>query len=98
MAGRLNFREEHPLARWTAGEVQGSFPHVCCHNTEELERERYGLTADGLIRNGTRHVKDDRRALNSRSQYVLGWSPERKIQALRQQLTGAAKSSGHGAK
>ncbi len=92
VAGRLNFREEHPLARWTAGEVQGSFPHVCCHNTEELERERYGLTADGLIRNGTRHVKDDRRALNSRSQYVLGWSPERKIQALRQQLTGAARA------
>lgn len=91
-AGRLNFRDEHPLARWVAGEVQVSFPHMCCNNTVELERERFGLTRDGLIRNGTRHVKDDRRVLGSRRDYVLGWSPERKIQALKQQLAEDTKA------
>jgi uncharacterized protein YPO0396 len=92
VAGRLNFRDEHPLAQWVKGEVRASFPHACCENTVELERERLGLTKDGLIRNGTRHVKDDRRALGSRRDYVLGWSPERKIQALRQQLADDTKA------
>lgn len=86
VAGRLNFRDEHPFARWAAGEVQSSFPHACCLDTLELERERFGLTKEGLIRNGTRHVKDDRRAVGAKSDYVLGWSPERKIQALKEQL------------
>ncbi|MCX6979140.1 MAG: AAA family ATPase [Verrucomicrobia bacterium] len=90
--GRLNFRDEHPLARWVAGEVQASFHHACCGDTAELERERFGLTKDGLIRNGTRHVKDDRRALGLRRDYVLGWSPERKIQALKQQLNEDTKA------
>jgi uncharacterized protein YPO0396 len=86
VSGRLNFRDEHPLARWVAVEAQGSFPHVCCLNTVDLENERFGVTKEGLIRNGTRHVKDDRRALGSRRDYVLGWSPERKIHFLNQQL------------
>lgn len=86
VSSRLNFRDEHPLSRWVAGEVQASFPHTCCRDTTELERERFGVTKDGLIRNGTRHVKDDRRALGSHRDYVLGWSPERKIQALEKQF------------
>ncbi len=92
VAARLNFREEYSLWCWVAGEVQTSFSHVCCRDTAELERERFGLTKDGLIRNGTRHVKDDRRALGSRRDYVLGWSPERKIQALEQQLAEDTKA------
>lgn len=86
VAGRLNYRDEHPLAHWVAAEVQSAFPHICCRDTSELERTHYGLTKEGLIRNGTRHIKDDRRGLADRRDYVLGWSPERKIQALREQL------------
>ena len=92
VAGRLNFRDEHPLARWVACEVQSAFPHVCCRDTAELESEGHGITREGLIRNGTRHIKDDRRALGSRRDYVLGWSPERKIQALKEQLAEDAKA------
>ena len=39
-----------------------------------------------LSAKATRHVKDDRRPLGSRRDYVLGWSPERKIEALTKQL------------
>lgn len=85
VAGRLNFRTEHIFARWVAAEIRRGFPHVCCRDTVELERERFGLTREGTIRNGTRHTKDDRRPLGSRRDYVLGWSPEKKIQALEKQ-------------
>jgi uncharacterized protein YPO0396 len=85
VAGRLNFRTEHIFARWVAAEIRRGFPHVCCRDTVQLERERFGLTREGTIRNGTRHTKDDRRPLGSRRDYVLGWSPEKKIQALEKQ-------------
>lgn len=92
VAGRLNFRDEHPFARWVEAEVQSSFPHVCCRTTEDLDKERYGITREGLIRNGTRHIKDDRRAIGSRRDDVLGWSPGRKIDALEQQLSDDTKA------
>jgi uncharacterized protein YPO0396 len=80
--GRLNFRTEHHFAQWVQGEVRRSFPHVCCRDVTELEGERFGITSAGLIRYGTRHVKDDSRAIGNRGNYVLGWSPEQKLQAL----------------
>ena len=82
---RLNFRDELPLAAWVAAEVRRAFPHVCCRDTAELEGETFGLTAQGLIRGGTRHIKDDRSRLNDRTNFVLGWSPEAKIRALEEE-------------
>ncbi|MEN3370235.1 MAG: hypothetical protein V7609_2378 [Verrucomicrobiota bacterium] len=82
---RLNFRDELPLAAWVAAEVRRAFPHVCCRDTAELEGEPFGLTAQGLIRGGTRHVKDDRSRLHDRTNFVLGWSPEAKIRALEEE-------------
>lgn len=82
----LNYRSEHPLSRWVAVEIQRSFHHVCCLDTQELERHAFGVTREGLLRSGTRHVKDDRRGIDDRTNYVLGWSPQRKIEALEQSL------------
>jgi uncharacterized protein YPO0396 len=81
---RLNFRDEHSLAAWVATEVRRAFPHVCCRDVAEMECETHGLTAQGLIRGGTRHEKDDRRGLNDRSNFILGWNPAEKIRALEQ--------------
>ena len=38
---------------------------------------------------GTRHVKDDARPVDDLSARVLGWSTERKIAALKQQVADA---------
>lgn len=78
----LNYRQEHPLAQWVESEVRRTFVHVCCRDTRELERHGFGLTREGLVRSGSRHVKDDRQLIDDRTQYVLGWSPQRKIEAL----------------
>jgi uncharacterized protein YPO0396 len=81
----LNFRDDHPLHRWVAGEVSRQFPHRCCENVADLESARFGLTREGLIRGGTRHVKDDRHRIDDRTQYILGWSPEKKLAALEEE-------------
>lgn len=80
---RLRFREEHPLAGWLQSEVVRRFHHHCCDSVQHLREVDYGITCEGLIREGSsRHVKDDRRAVNDASNFVLGWSIEDKIHAL----------------
>lgn len=82
----LNYQREHPLASWVENEIKRSFHHDCCRDTVELENHPFGLTMAGLIRSGTRHVKDDRQAVDDPSNYVLGWSPLRKIGALEKKV------------
>ena len=82
----LNYKEEHPLTRWLIADVNRSFPHRCCQDIAEMESHHFGLTREGLIRGGSRHIKDDRKSLNDRTTYVLGWSPEKKLQALATKL------------
>lgn len=83
VSGRLNFREDHPLTGWLKADVSRRFNHVCCPDVQRLREVDYGLTREGLIRDGpTRHTKDDRRAVNDVTNYVLGWSVEGKIHGL----------------
>lgn len=86
VADRLAFREGHALSPWVAAEVRRAFPHVCCADETELAREPYAITREGLMRSGTRHVKDDRRHVDDASSYVLGWSVEDKLRALSKRL------------
>lgn len=92
VADRLAFKDKHPLSAWVAQEVRRAFPHTCCADEAELDRERYGLTQEGLIRSGTRHVKDDRRHVNDVTNYVLGWSVEDKLRALSQRLVSVQRA------
>lgn len=80
---RLNFRDNHALVGWVKSEVARRFNHVCCANVQRLKEVDFGLTCEGLIRDGpTRHTKDDRRAVNDATNFILGWSVEDKIKAL----------------
>lgn len=55
----------------------------------ELERVDFGITREGLVRNGTRHIKDDGRPVDDPGSRILGWSIDRKIAALRRQIQEA---------
>ncbi len=91
---RLNFRGDHPLTGWVKGEVCRRFNHVCCDDEQRLHAEDFGITREGLIRNGpTQHVKDDRSAVNDITNYVLGWSIESKIRALEKAWHAAERAA-----
>jgi uncharacterized protein YPO0396 len=87
--GRLEYRTDHPLHSWVVNELVRRFNHRCCASISELEATDRGLTREGLVREGTRHVKDDARAVDDFTARVLGWSTERKIAALKQQIADA---------
>jgi uncharacterized protein YPO0396 len=91
--GRLEFRTEHSLHFWVATELVRRFNHHCCTSIAELESSDRGLTREGLVRDGTRHIKDDVRPVEDPSARILGWSTDRKIAALRQQIVEAERKS-----
>jgi uncharacterized protein YPO0396 len=88
---RLQFDESKPLADWVKSEVVRRFDHVCCNDIQALNQVEFGITREGLLRNGSRHVKDDRSAINERSKYVLGWNTQGKLAALMEEFEAINK-------
>jgi len=86
---KLVFDEEKPLTEWVKSEVVRRFSHTCCVDIQSLNQVDYGITRDGLIRDGTRHVKDDRSQINDRSRYILGWNTQAKLAALQEAFEAA---------
>ena len=96
VAGRLNFREDHALQVWVKSEVCRRFTHICCADIQRLREVDYGITREGLIRNGpTHHIKDDSKRINDVTNFVLGWSTEAKLRALSSEFNAAEAAAGH---
>lgn len=86
VTGRLSFRADHTLHSWVITELARRFNYRCCETIAELENVEKGLTRQGLMRDRSRHIKDDSRPIDDPKDRILGWSTERKIAALRAQL------------
>jgi uncharacterized protein YPO0396 len=83
LAHKLTIKPESVFYEWLDAEVALRFNFACCDTLEQFRREPQAVTRAGQIKGkGERHEKDDRRAVDDRSHYVLGWSNERKIEAL----------------
>jgi uncharacterized protein YPO0396 len=91
--GRLQFRTSDPLHLWVATELVRRSNHRCCVSIVELEAADRGLTKEGLVRDGTRHIKDDVRPVDDPGSRILGWSTGQKIAALRQQIAEAERQA-----
>lgn len=83
---KLQFKHASPLSEWVEKEVARSFNFICCDTLDEFRREREALTKSGQQKSGQRHIKDDRRRIDDRRNYVLGWSNEEKRKALEAEL------------
>jgi uncharacterized protein YPO0396 len=75
--------KEGPLASWLRGEVLARADLERVETTAEFRRAERAVTRAGQVKGGrNRHEKDDRFRIDDRRNYVLGWSPEAKIDAL----------------
>lgn len=59
----------------------------CATSLEQFRAERRAVTREGQVRSGDRHEKDDRYRVDDPRRWVLGWIDERKIAALRAELS-----------
>jgi uncharacterized protein YPO0396 len=95
LAAKLDIRD-HPFAPWLERELARRADFECVETMVEFRRAAKAITKAGQFKGDRgRHEKDDRHRIDDRSQYVLGWSNERKLEALLWQATSlAAQLSG----
>lgn len=78
----LNVQMESQYADWMRGELARRAAHLCVDSTDDFRDVDRAVTRQGQLKDRDRHEKDDRSRLDDRRNYVLGWSNERKIDAL----------------
>ena len=90
LAAKLEIRD-HPFAPWLERELARRADFECVETMAEFRRAARAVTKAGQSKGDRgRHEKDDRHRIDDRSQYVLGWSNERKLEALIWQATSLA--------
>jgi uncharacterized protein YPO0396 len=82
---RLDIREG-PMGPWLEQELSRLASHTCVDTMTDFRRHPRAITKAGQIKGaGGRHEKDDRRRIDDRSSYVLGWSNHLKLEAILRQ-------------
>ena len=85
LSAKLDVRDT-PFASWVEDELATRADYECVATMDEFRRTPRAVTRAGQIKGaGGRHEKDDRSRIDDRSTYVLGWTNERKIDALLRQ-------------
>ncbi|WP_158247638.1 ATP-binding protein [Actinomyces qiguomingii] len=75
--------------KWMRAELSRRFPHVCVDDVAELSAHRRALTIQGLVKGGSRHIKDDRFRIDDTSRWVIGTRNEELVEELRGRLARA---------
>jgi uncharacterized protein YPO0396 len=85
LSAKLDVRDT-PFASWVEDELASRADYECVVTMDQFRRTPRAITRAGQIKgSGGRHEKDDRSRIDDRSTYVLGWTNERKIDALLRQ-------------
>lgn len=84
---KLAIKPDSPHFDWLERELAHRFDVACCATQDQFLREPRAITRAGQLKDpGGRHEKDDRRRIDDRSTFVLGWSNNAKIAALEAKL------------
>jgi uncharacterized protein YPO0396 len=82
LAAKLEIKDT-PFAPWLERELARRADFACVETMAEFRREARAITKAGQFKGSRgRHEKDDTHRIDDRSHYVLGWSNERKLEAL----------------
>jgi uncharacterized protein YPO0396 len=90
LASKLEIKDS-PFASWLDRELAHRADLECVETMAEFRRMPKAITKAGQVKGaGGRHEKDDRFRIDDRRRYVLGWSNERKIDAMIGRATALA--------
>ncbi len=87
VVNKIEIKGDSPFESWLESELQKRY-NLLCVSLEEFQR----MPADVITKQGQykvgnqRHIKDDRRELWDRRNFVLGWSNQEKIKAVEKHL------------
>ncbi len=84
----LEIKQPSGFYSWLERELFKRADYACVDSMQEFRQARSAVTRQGLVRRDTRNEKDDRRSIDDRRNYVLGWDNQQKIDALLEQMVG----------
>lgn len=82
VSNKLVVKNKTVFTKWLENEIATRFSHVCCEDIEEFKKEKKAISITGQIKSNIRHEKDDRKKVDDRTRYVLGFSNRKKIELL----------------
>ena len=89
---KLDIKPDTPYYDWLENEIIERYDYTCAENIAQFDRARRAITQTGLSKTGGhRYEKDDRRRLDDRRTYILGWHNKDKIHALEDELAHIEK-------
>jgi uncharacterized protein YPO0396 len=86
VAGKMEIKSDTgSFGRYILRELSRRFDHLCCETTDSRWHDAdQALTVTGLFKGKTgRRVKDDRRDINDRRSWILGWDNQDKLSLIR---------------
>lgn len=81
LVNKLRFKD-NAYRPWLEAELRRRFDYACVDNMRDFRQMERAVTREGQMRHGkSRHEKDDRRAIDDRKEWVLGFdnSEKRKL-------------------
>jgi uncharacterized protein YPO0396 len=78
----IEIKPDTAFEPWLAAELARRADHACVPSVEQFRDHAKALTREGQVKSRDRHEKDDRRRIDDRTEYVLGWSNQQKVETL----------------
>jgi len=82
LSDMLEIKPDSGLGTWLSGEMGRRANHACVDTIADFRAAAKAVTRAGQIKDRERHEKDDRRRIDDRREYVLGWNNQQKIDAM----------------
>ena len=84
---KLDFKDDSPLYEGLVTRLNDQYADIiCCKSIEQFRKNEKAVTLQGQIKQGRKHEKDDRKALNDSRDFILGWNNKEKLSALENEL------------
>ena len=87
LLNKIDFKPNAKYIDWIEDRLYSEFNYTCVDTLEDFNHiNENAVTKKGLIKaRGGKHEKDDRREINRREHYVLGWDNREKIAAIKKE-------------
>ena len=83
---KLQLNQKSEYVDWVETSLKERFNFICTDDLQLFRQSRRAVTSKGLMKNDSRHEKDDRVKSSDRTSYVLGWDNKEKLRLLVSQM------------
>lgn len=84
---KIAIQQNTPYYDWLTYRLMRKYDYVCCETMTDFQQAKRAITAQGQVKhNANQHEKDDRRNIQDRRHYVLGWDNRDKLRQLEMEL------------